>query len=243
MDLQDPSSSITSTLDGPVLVVLANAGKALTVSEVAALSARGSEIGIRKSLGRLVGQGTVIATVLGKTRAYQLNRDHVAADIALRMARLRTDLWRLIARDVQRWKSPPLLACVFGSAARHDGDFSSDVDLLLVRPSTRSEINEKQKKNPALALIEFGATVLNSRVLTDSQIETWEKSVDALRGKVQLWSGNPLQVVDISAISWSDHRNKKTEIYRNIANDGIRLYDEFGSSPYPYVFPKEGLDD
>src|SRR5580692_7103626 len=118
MNLSDPSSSITSTLDGPVLVVLANAGKLLTVSEIAALSVRGSEIGIRKSLGRLVTQGTVIATDIGNSRAYHLNRNHVAADIALKMAHLRTDLWRLIARDVERWKYPPLYACAFGSAAR-----------------------------------------------------------------------------------------------------------------------------
>src|SRR5665213_866259 len=121
MNLADPSSSITSTLDGPVLVVLANAGKPLTVSEVASLSVRGSEIGIRKSLGRLVGQGIVIATDIGNSRAYQLNRDHVAADIALKMASLRTSLWRLIARDVEKWRYPPLFACIFGSAARHDG--------------------------------------------------------------------------------------------------------------------------
>lgn len=238
MNLADPSSSITSTLDGPVLVVLANAGKPLTVSEVASLSVRGSEIGIRKSLGRLVGQGIVIATDIGNSRAYHLNRDHVAADIALKMANLRTSLWRLMAREVEKWKFPPLYACVFGSAARHDGDSTSDIDLLLVRPSTHSEISEKQKNNPALAVIEFGVTALTSRVLLESQLDVWERSVDRLRSRVQLWSGNPLQVVNISAIVWADHRNLKTDIYNNIRNDGVRLYDELGSTLYR--FPKEG---
>jgi predicted nucleotidyltransferase len=241
MNLADPSSSITSTLDGPVLVVLANAGKPLTVSEVASLSVRGSEIGIRKSLGRLVNQGTVIATDIGNSRAYHLNRDHVAANIALRMARLRADLWRLITRDVERWKYPPLYACIFGSAARHDGDAASDIDLLLVRPSTHSEISEKQRNNSALAAIEFGVTALTSRVLLESQVDTWERSVDRLRSRVQLWSGNPLQVVNISAIVWTEHRNQKTEIYKNITSDGVRLYDEFG--PTVYKFPKEGDDE
>ena len=241
MNLADPSSSITSTLDGPVLVVLANAGKPLTVSEVASLSVRGSEIGIRKSLGRLVVQGIVIATDIGNSRAYQLNRDHVAADIALKMASLRTSLWRLIARDVERWRYPPLFACIFGSAARHDGDSASDIDLLLVRPSTRSEISEKQKNNPALAAIEFSMTALTSRVLLESQLDVWERSVDKLRGRVQLWSGNPLQVINISAIVWAEHRNIKSEIYNNIHNDGVRLYDELGSTLYK--FPKEGTEE
>jgi len=167
----------------------------------------------------------------------------VAAGIALKLARLRTDLWRLIARDVEKWKNPPLFACVFGSAARHDGDGSSDIDLLLVRPSTKSEFNEKQKNNPAMAAIEFGATVVTSRVLLESQVDVWERSVDTLRGRVQLWSGNPLQVVDISAIVWADHRKKRTEIYQNITSDGVRLYDELDSGPFPYVFPKDGEND
>jgi len=149
----------------------------------------------------------------------------------------------LIARDVQKWKYRPLFACVFGSAARHDGDDVSDIDLLLVRPSTKSEFDEKQKNSPALAVLEFGATAFASRVLRESQVEVWEKEVDALHERVQLWSGNPLQVINISALVWSDHRNKKSEIYRNITNDGVPLYDELNSSPHPYVFPEEGSED
>jgi predicted nucleotidyltransferase len=237
MNLTDPSSAITSSLDGPVLVALANAGKSLTVPEVASLSVRGSEIGIRKSLGRLVNQGIVIATDVGSSRAFQLNREHVAADIAIRMAALRSDLWRLIARDIERWKYPPLYASIFGSAARHDGDSESDIDLLLVRPSTHSEISEKQRNNPVLAGIEFGVTALTSRILLESQLDVWEKSIDKLRGRVRLWSGNPLQVVDISSTVWAEHRHNKTEIYNNIKIDEVRLYDELGATLYR--FPKE----
>src|SRR5665213_4628212 len=97
MNLSDPSMAITSSLDGSVLVALAGAGKPLTVSEVAMASVRGSEIGVRKSLGRLVAQGIVSATELGNTRVYSLSRDHVAAGVAVEMAQLRSELWRRIA--------------------------------------------------------------------------------------------------------------------------------------------------
>jgi hypothetical protein len=50
MDLSDPTRSVTPTLDGSVLAVLAAAGHPLTVGQVAAKAARGSEIGIRRSL-------------------------------------------------------------------------------------------------------------------------------------------------------------------------------------------------
>ncbi len=161
----------------------------------------------------------------------------MAAGVALKMANLRSDLWRLIARDVERWKVRPLYASIFGSAARHDGGSASDIDLLLVRPSTPSEINEKQRNNVALAAIELGATVFTSRVLLESQLDAWEKSLDRLRDRVHQWSGNPLQVVNISAIVWSEHRRQKSEIYENIRRDEVRLYDEFG--PTTYRFPKE----
>src|SRR5271155_3406545 len=117
MNLSDPTMAITSTLDGPVLVALALAGKPLTVSEVASHAARGSEIGIRKSLGRLVAQGIVTAAELGNARVYRLNEDHVAADLAFGLARLRSKLWEKIERSLEAWRVRPLYACVFGSAA------------------------------------------------------------------------------------------------------------------------------
>ena len=65
MNLSDPSQTITPTLDGAVLVVLARAGRPLTVGEVTAESVRGSEIGVRRCLARLVDQGIVRATADG----------------------------------------------------------------------------------------------------------------------------------------------------------------------------------
>jgi hypothetical protein len=61
MDLTDPTRAITPTLDGPVLAVLARAGKPLTVGEIAVQAARGSEIGVRRTVKRLVSQGIVTA--------------------------------------------------------------------------------------------------------------------------------------------------------------------------------------
>lgn len=66
MDLTDPTRAVSATLDGPVLAVLAQAGKPLTVGAVAAMTPRGSEIGVRRSLARLVEQGIVRATEMGR---------------------------------------------------------------------------------------------------------------------------------------------------------------------------------
>lgn len=99
MDLSDPTRAVTATLDGPVLAVLAGAGKPMTVGEVAALTPRGSEIGVRRSLARLVEQGIVRATEMGRNRVHELNREHVAAPVAARKAR---DAHHWAARLVER---------------------------------------------------------------------------------------------------------------------------------------------
>jgi predicted nucleotidyltransferase len=236
MNLTDPSMAITSSLDGPVLVVLANAGKPLTVSEVAGKSERGSEIGIRKSLGRLLAQGIVESTQMGSTRVYSLNRDHVAAAVAIEMAEIRPELWRRLAREVERWSVRPLYACVFGSAARHEGDIDSDIDLLVVRPSTISEVNEAQKSKSTWSALGMWVDVIATRVLSEAQIKKWESNVDNLHELVRRWTGNSLQVVSITAIEWSENRRAQSAIYRNIAQDEIRLYDEL--APVKYQYPK-----
>jgi len=226
--------AITSSLDGSVLVALAGAGKPLTVPEVALASVRGSEIGVRKCLGRLVAQGIVSAIELGNTRVYRLNRDHVAAGVAVEMAQIRSELWRRIAREVERWSVRPLYACVFGSAARHDGDSESDIDLLIVRPSTVSELNEAQKNKSVWAALGMWADAISTRVMSETQIKKWESNVDKLQDLVRRWTGNPLQVVNLSAIEWSEQRRAKSEVYRNIVQDEVRLYDELGPLVYKF---------
>ncbi|MDE3045012.1 MAG: nucleotidyltransferase domain-containing protein [Acidobacteriota bacterium] len=234
MNLADPSMAITSSLDGPVLVALAHAGKPLTVSEVASNAVRGSEIGIRKSLGRLVAQGIVTAVELGKVRVYSLNREHVAAGAALELAGLRSVLWQRIAREVEKWNVRPLYACVFGSAARHDGDAESDIDVLLVRPSTTAEVNAASKSKAAVAALGLWTEVIVTRAMSDVQIRKWEANVEQLHDLVRRWTGNPLQVVSLSAHDWAEHRRTKSTVYQNIRQDEIRLYDELGPSLYKY---------
>jgi predicted nucleotidyltransferase len=236
MNLTDPSMAITSSLDGPVLVVLANVGKPMAVSEVASKSARGSEIGIRKSLGRLVAQGIVESTQMGSTRVYSLNRDHVAAAVAIEMAEIRPELWRRLSRELERWSVRPLYACVFGSAARHEGDIDSDIDLLVVRPSTISEVNEAQRSKSIWSAVGMWAEVISTRVMSEAQTKKWTSNVDNLHDLVRRWTGNPLQIVSITAIEWSENRRAKSAIYRNIAQDEIRLYDEL--APVKYSYPK-----
>jgi len=170
----------------------------MTVGEVAALTARGSEVGVRKSLGRLVEQGIVRATEMGRNRVHELNRDHVAAPIAEALAGLRLALWKKFRGTLGAWDPKPVYGCVFGSAARGDGDASSDIDLLLVI----------------------------ARQLTSRQAAKWDRQVARLHDLVPAWTGNPLQVVEMSVFEWADHRRRRTGLFTEIDRDSIQVAGE-----------------
>lgn len=223
MDLSDPTRAVSPTLDGAILAVLAVAGRPLTVGQVAEQAARGSEIGVRRSLARLVGQGIVRATLMGRNQVHELNRDHVAAGVADILAGLRTELWKRFREELTEWRPRPLFAAVFGSAARADGDELSDIDLLLVHPPFPGE-PKPPRMSPSLRadLADALGQIMLVEEKTDAAI-LWEGQVDRLRDHVEAWTGNALQVVDMSFHEWrrasSEHRLLLSEVER----DGVEL--------------------
>lgn len=229
MDVSDPTRAVTPTLDGPVLAVLAAAGKPLTVGQVAEHAVRGSEIGIRRSLSRLVEQGIVRATLMGRNQVHELNREHVAADVAVLLAGLRTTLWDRFRAEFNTWRVKPLYACVFGSAARADGDESSDIDLLVVHPPFPGE------KRPRSAIFRTAvADALGDLVLSSAEMdarEQWDDSVDRLRERVEAWTGNSLQVVDLTFSEWRHPHSR--QLLGEVERDGVELVKSPGLTLWP----------
>jgi predicted nucleotidyltransferase len=226
VDLRDPTSAVTATLDGPVLAVLANAGKPLTVGEVTAQMPRGSEVGVRRSLGRLVEQGIVSATEMGRNRVHELNRDHVAAPIAVQLGSLRLEVWRRLRAKLSSWRIKPLYASVFGSAARGDGDSESDIDLLLVHAPFPGESDPRRRSATLGRQLAGLAAELTTFQLTEKDIARWRDQVDELHPEVRSWTGNPLQVIQMSGYEWGDHKRRRTSLYTEISRDGIQVAGE-----------------
>jgi predicted nucleotidyltransferase len=81
-----------------------------------------------------------VATVqrLPRTDLYGLNREHVLAEILIRLflreSQLRVEVLSFVARELKRRRLPVTVARIFGSAARGDTTSTSDVDLALVAP-------------------------------------------------------------------------------------------------------------
>ena len=133
MELNRPFATVTPTLDGDVLAVLATHDATFTTGQIHRVLNRFSEEGIRKGLSRLVRQGVVQAERVGHAYAYRLNTAHLAAEPVLALAKLFDRFLIRLEELLSGWDHRPAYAAVFGSAARGAMTTDSDVDLFLVR--------------------------------------------------------------------------------------------------------------
>lgn len=175
----------------------------MTVGEVAKLVVRGSEIGVRRCLARLVDEGIVKSTEMGRNRVHELNREHLAAPVAELLAKLRPELFGRIRAELSRWRPKPYYACVFGSAARADGGTTSDIDLLLVHAPFPGDPKPPKQKRISDSLVQMFST---PPPVVSSEAKRWPAQIERLREKVRTWTGNPAQVLDLSWAEWVAHR-------------------------------------
>ena len=129
-----PLSTVTPTLDGDVLAVLARVDSTFTAGQLRRVLARHSEEGIRKVLQRLAKQGVLHVEKAGSAFVYRFNRDHLAAEHVIGLSRLMETLLARLEERLTSWEVRPVYAAVFGSAARGTMTVDSDLDLLLVFP-------------------------------------------------------------------------------------------------------------
>lgn len=194
MNLGEPTQLVTPTLDGPVLTVLAHAGEDLTAGMVAARCRRGSEAGVRNVLARLAAQGIVSTRRAGNAVLYALNRDHVGAGPVVALADLRLVLWRQLGEAIAAWSPSAVSACVFGSAARGDGDDASDLDILIVRPDD---------------------------VALDDEV--WAEQLSTLSRAGTRWSGNTVQLTEFSETELRDAVVRREPLITELRSDAIDL--------------------
>ncbi|MFE5642630.1 nucleotidyltransferase domain-containing protein [Rhodococcus sp. NPDC056516] len=136
MNLNRPFQSITPTVDGDVLTAMSSAEEiAFTPGQLHRVLNRHSEEGIRKVLRRLDVQGTVLSSKVGNAYAYRLNREHLAYNHVIGLARMFTVFLERLESTMTGWETPPVYSALFGSAARGSMTSDSDIDIFLVRPN------------------------------------------------------------------------------------------------------------
>jgi len=196
MDWNDPTTAAVSSMDGAVLAVLAQTNRGLTGREVHRRSRRGTAPSVNKALNRLVDQGVVFSERAGQAYVYLLNRDHVAAAVAVALAGLRTEFFNRLRMQLSQWPSPAVAAAVFGSVARGEATTESDVDILIVRPAD----------------------------LTEDDAE-WVAQIDELRGAVTRWTGNDASLLQVTERDLRDLVEREAPIRESLLNDAIDLLD------------------
>jgi len=146
MDVSAPYETVVPSLDGAVLEVLARAGKPITGRQVQRLARRGSIPGVAAVLVRLTETGIVTAERAGSAILYEANRDHLAWPAVETLVGIRSVLLERLAGLVGSWDRQPKQATLYGSAARSDGDTSSDIDILIVHrddaPPSEADVDD-----------------------------------------------------------------------------------------------------
>jgi len=136
VDLSNPIRSVIPVGQGEVLAVLARTDRPLTGRRVAELTdGRLSQKGTNLALRALVGSGLVVVEAQPPANLYRLNRQHLAAPSIEALVALRDRLIAAMAEHIDAWKVRTEGAWIFGSAARGDGDETSDIDVLVLRPT------------------------------------------------------------------------------------------------------------
>jgi hypothetical protein len=167
MDFRRPLETVTPTLDGDVLAVLARADAEMAGREIQRLAGHGSHQGIRNAADRLAQQGVVLRRPVGNANLYRLNRDHVAAPWIEGLASLPEQVLERLRTVIGTWVQPPILAVLFGSVATGHATPASDLDLLIVRPTK-----------------------------CDPDTPTWRAQIASLEEQATAWTGNDARIIE-----------------------------------------------
>jgi hypothetical protein len=167
MDFRRPLETVTPTLDGDVLTVLARADSEMTGREIQRLAGHGSHQGVRNAADRLTRQGVVLRRQAGNANLYKLNRDHVAAAWIEGLAGQPEQVLERLRSAIEAWRQPPILALLFGSVATAHATPTSDLDLLIVRPAG-----------------------------CDPDEPTWQAQIASLEEQATAWTGNDARVIE-----------------------------------------------
>ena len=192
--LNQPFQTVTPTVDGDVLIVLARADTWFTPPQVHALVGFHSVAGVRNALVRLTRQGVVLSVQVGRAYTYRLNRDHVTAPHVIGLAEAGQEVVRRMRRHIESWLMPCEYAALFGSAATGMMTESSDLDVLIVRPDA-----------------------------IDIEVDVqWHEQLDTFAAASTSWTGNDTQILEMSA-SEVEHGAQTERVLLEIARDGVAL--------------------
>lgn len=193
MDVSNPLRAVAPGVEGDVLAVLVPSHVPLTGARVGDLADR-SHTQVRDVLRRLEQRGLVVCERYGNSYTYLLNRQHVLAEALESLASALNRVEQRIIELVRGWEQPAVGVVLFGSFARRDGGPESDIDLLVVRPSS-----------------------------IDEDDRGWVEQRYLLSQQLEAWTGNRAQIVDLSEEELAEAVEADEPLIESLRADGIAL--------------------
>jgi len=174
--------------------VLRGTTRPLTGREVARLVCEGSQPAVNRSLRRLSDEGVVQAEEAGRAYLYSFNRQHLTAPAVETLADIRSELERRLRDEIGGWDISPIHVSIFGSAARGDGDASSDIDIFVVR----------------------------ARGVHSDDLD-WREQLAQLSDHLFAWTGNHAGIAEVSELDVRRLRRLRPPIVNELSREAITI--------------------
>ena len=138
----------------------------------------------------LVALGVVERREVPPASLFRLVPEHVASQVLLALARSTDTVLDEMGRLVEALPQRPVSVIVFGSFARREAVVDSDIDVV-VRPA---EVDEDD--------------------------DAWSASIETWRRDVRLLTGNPVEVLEVSADEAATKLAGRAQVWADIRRDG-----------------------
>jgi hypothetical protein len=190
VDFVRPIEAIVPGAQGRVLSVLAETTAELNLRTIAQLAGI-SQAQASRLLPDLVALGVVERREVPPASLFRLVPEHIASQALLALARSTDTVFDEMGRLAAALPHPPMSVIVFGSFARREADADSDIDVVMVRPA---EVDEDD--------------------------DAWSTSIEVWRRDVRLLTGNPVEVLEVSADKAAAKLAGRSQVWADIRRDG-----------------------
>ncbi|MCP3856022.1 MAG: helix-turn-helix domain-containing protein [Actinomycetia bacterium] len=191
MDFVRPVEAVIPGTQGRVLAVLAETTAELNLRTVARL-ADVSPAQASRVLPGLVELGLVERREVPPSSLFLLNRQNVAAQFVVELARSRDIALQRMGSAAGDLQVTPVCVIVFGSFARREADRHSDIDAVIVRPDD-----------------------------IDADDDSWTAGVEQWREAVRAITGNAVEVIETDRAEVAEKLSSKLALWGDIARDGV----------------------
>jgi len=194
VDFVRPIEAIVPGAQGRVLAVLAETTAELNLRTIAQLAGI-SQAQASRLLPDLVALGVVERREVPPASLFRLVPEHVASQALLALARSTDTVLDEMGRLAGALPQPPVSVIVFGSFARREAGADSDIDVVIVRPAQ-----------------------------VDEDDDAWSASLEAWRHGVRRLTGNPVEVLEVSADEAATKLAGRSQVWADVRRDGRVLY-------------------